>query len=85
MNTIGPDGVEIYNSFEDEIIEVNIDGKISKEKVKKNVTNERYMFFKRDQDRSENIETYYAELRVLSKSCEFKDLRDSLIKDRLII
>ena len=102
LNTIGSDGVDIYNSFEDETIEVMIDEKKTKSSGKKNLewikekfkayfipkrnlTYERYVFFKRDQFESENIECYYAELRKLAMTCEFKDLKDSLIKDRIII
>ena len=44
-----------------------------------------YLYFKRDQFESENIECYYAELRKLARTCELKDLKDSLIKDRIII
>ena len=70
LNTIGSDGVDIYiyNSFEDETIEVTIDKKKSsgkknlewiKEKFKayfipkRNLTYERYVFCKRDQFESE--------------------------------
>ena len=49
------------------------------------MTYERYVFFKRYQFESENIECYYAELRKLARTCEFKDLKDSLITDRIII
>ena len=51
---------------------------------RRNVTYERYVFFKRAQEDNENIDTYHTELKKLSINCEFKDLRDS-IKDRLII
>ena len=102
LNTIGSDGVDIYNSFEDETIEETIEEKKIKSSGKKNLewvkekfkvyfipkrnlTYERYVFFKRDQFESENIECYYAELRKLARTCEFKDLKDSLIKDRIII
>ena len=37
LNTIGSDGVDIYNSFEDETIEVTIDGKKTKSSGKKNL------------------------------------------------
>ena len=46
---------------------------------KRNLTYERYIFFTRDQRSEENIENYTAELRKLEK------LRDSLIRDRIII
>ena len=53
--------------------------------IRRNVTYERYVFFKRSQGDNENIDAYNTELRKLSINCEFKDLQDSLIKYRLII
>ena len=102
LNIIGPDGVEIFNSFKEETFErtenekkITIKGKEDLEWIKnkfesyftpkKNTTYERYVFFKRDQTEGESIELYYSELKNLAKTCEFQDLKDSLIKDRLII
>lgn len=51
---------------------------------KKNLTIERHRFFTRDQRESESIEQYAFELKKLSTNCEFKELCDELIKDRLI-
>ena len=52
---------------------------------KRNVTYERYLFFKRSQESDNNIHAYNTELRRLSKNYEFKELHESLIKYRLII
>ncbi|XP_049878483.1 uncharacterized protein LOC126375547 [Pectinophora gossypiella] len=51
---------------------------------KKNVTVERHRFFKRDQKGNENIEQYVFELRKLAETCEFGNLKEELIKDRLV-
>ncbi|KAI8438613.1 hypothetical protein MSG28_011051 [Choristoneura fumiferana] len=51
---------------------------------KKNLTVERHRFFTRNQVDGETIEQYAYDLKKLSSSCEFGDLCDSLIKDRLV-
>ena len=51
---------------------------------KSNLTYERHQFNIRNQREGESIDSYVTELRILSKSCEFGDLTDSLIKDRLV-
>ena len=51
---------------------------------KSNETLERYHFFTRSQSTSESIEQYVTALRTLSKTCNFGDLTDSLIKDRVV-
>ena len=50
-----------------------------------NVTYERYIFNTRTQSDSEPIMDYYAVLLKLSRTCEFETLRDSLIRDRIIV
>ena len=51
---------------------------------KSNLTYERHQFNIRNQNEGESIDSYVTDLRILSKSCEFGDLTDSLIKDRLV-
>ena len=51
---------------------------------KKNVTVERHKFFMRSQEPNENIDQYATELRSLAASCDFGNLKDSLIKDRIV-
>ena len=51
---------------------------------KKNITVERYTFNRRDQLEGESMQTYVTALKTLAQSCEFGDLRESLIRDRLI-
>ena len=52
---------------------------------KRNLTYERYIFNTRAQKDNESIDKYYTELKKLAKTCEFGELKDSLIKDRIII
>ena len=48
-----------------------------------NVTHEHYKFFTHVQG-SKFIDVYITELKVVSKQCEFGDLGDSLIRDRIV-
>ena len=50
-----------------------------------NETYERFIFNSRDQKDGESIEKYIAELRKLSKSCNFTTLEEDLIRDRLFM
>ncbi|KAJ8026391.1 hypothetical protein HOLleu_34218 [Holothuria leucospilota] len=45
----------------------------------------RFVFNKRDQQAEEIVDAYVANLRVLAKTCSFGDLKESLIKDRLVV
>ncbi|XP_019740062.1 zinc finger protein 260-like [Hippocampus comes] len=51
---------------------------------KLNETVARYAFFTRDQATGENVDKYVTELRVLASTCNFEQLKDSLIKDRIV-
>lgn len=62
--------LEIYNDFF---------------KLKTNVTYERYKFNMRKQNIDEKLEDYITELQKLAGNCKFKDLKESLIVDRIII
>ena len=50
-----------------------------------NETYERFIFNSRNQQEGETVEKYIAELRRLSKSCNFENLEDSLIRDRVVM
>ena len=49
-----------------------------------NETYERYLFNQRFQE-DENIETYVAALRTLAKTCNYGQLEESLIRDRMVV
>ena len=94
LHVIGPDAIEIFNTFrwnqegDTRGDDKKLDKVLSKfEKYcspKSNLTYERHQFNTRNQNDGESIDSYVTELRILSKSCEFGDLTDSLIKDRLV-
>ena len=84
LNIIGQEGIDIYNSFDDNEIEELIDGKTKKIKGKENLNwiknkFQEYFIQKRNityerytfnirEQQNENIERYYAELKKLAKS-----------------
>ena len=49
-----------------------------------NITMERHIFFTRNQRQRETVEAYVSDLRNKVKTCRFGDLRDELVKDRLV-
>ncbi|UYV65920.1 hypothetical protein LAZ67_3005893 [Cordylochernes scorpioides] len=90
LNIAGENAIDIYNNFkfENEEDKYNLD--IILKKIEdycdplENTTYERYVFFTRSQNVGEGIESYIMELKKKSKSYEFGELAESLIKDRLI-
>lgn len=51
---------------------------------KKNESISRHLFLQRSQKKGESFEQFLTELKKLSVDCEFGNLKDSLIKDRII-
>ena len=89
---LGPKGLQIYNSITYNQGEDENDVALIIEKLENiivgqtNVIYERYVFNNRNQREDENIDSYVAELRRLSKTCQFCDcLQSSLIRDHLVI
>ncbi|XP_068687738.1 uncharacterized protein [Montipora foliosa] len=91
LTVIGNDTIDVFNT-----ITWDVEGDDTKiEKVlqkfeehcepKKNVSYERYKFFSRAQESGETIDQYVTVLRKLSETCEFGTLRNSLIKDRIVL
>ena len=85
----GEDAMEVYNTFvfaegEENKIETLIKTFELYCTPKKNVTFERHVFNTRNQEPNESIDSYVTELRKLAKSCEFAQLHNSLIKDRIV-
>ena len=42
------------------------------------------MFNSRNQKRDENLSQYLTELKALVRGCEFRDLEDELLRDRIV-
>ena len=53
--------------------------------LKTNVSYERYKFFSRVQESGESIDQYVTMLRKLCETCVFGTLKNSLIKDRIVL
>ena len=92
LHVIGPKGLQIYNNITYNLGEDENDVTLIIEKLENlivgqtNVIYERYVFNNRNQRDDENIDSYVAELRRLSKTCQFCEcLQSSLIRDRLVI
>ena len=49
-----------------------------------NVIFERHQFFTRNQEPGESVDRYITALRKLTQTCEFGEIRDSLVRDRFI-
>ncbi len=54
-------------------------------RVRKNVIYERAKFNRRDQKEGESVETYITELYRLAESCEYGDMKEQLLRDRLVV
>ena len=54
-------------------------------KVRRNVIFERARFNRRNQQEGESVEKYIVALYSLSENCEYGDLRDEMIRDRLVV
>ena len=78
LHVIGPDALEIYNTFtwENEGDEKKLSKIVEKFasycNPKKNVAYERHIFNKRMQNPGEKIDAYATELHILAKSGEFE-------------
>lgn len=49
-----------------------------------NITMKRHKFNTRNQRAGEEIESYVSDLRIKAKSCNFGDLYEEFIRDRLV-
>ena len=83
--------MDVYNTFtwDDDKDKVKIDKVLEQlEKFcepRKNTIYERYLFFSRGQERGESTDKYATVLQNMADNCEFRDLKDSLIRDRIVL
>ncbi|XP_068747958.1 uncharacterized protein [Montipora capricornis] len=91
LTVIGNDAYDVFNmiTWDAEGDDKRIDKVLQKFEEhcepKKNVTYERYQFFSRAHVSGKTIDEYVTVLRKLSETCEFGTLRNSLIKDRIVL
>lgn len=89
LHTAGTEAQEIYESFqlsdEDKLNLTKMMEKFDDYFIPKtNISIERYKFNSRVQSSCENFEAFYTDLLKLAASCDFGNLKDELIKDRII-
>ncbi len=91
LHVIGDEALEIYNTFDFAETEDKNDVKVIIKKFddylepQKNVTFERHIFNSRVQAPGESIDQFVTDLKTKAKSCEYGQLCDSLIKDRIVV
>ena len=91
-HSVGDEGIKVIKTFGYNENENSSDWKVAMAKLEAhcigevNETFERYVFNKRDKLQGESIDSYVSEQKTLAKTCKFCNcLRDSLIRDRLVL
>ena len=90
LHVIGPAALEVYNTFtwSDDEDKQKIEMILPKFEAycipRTNVTWERHLFNTRNQRDDETIDQYATDLKKKAQTCEFQDLKDSLIRDRIV-
>ena len=88
---IEDEALDVYNIFtwDDEEDKVKIDKVLEQfekfSKPRENTIYEGYLFFSRGQGSGESIDKYAMVLRNMADNCEFRDLKDLLIRDRIVL
>lgn len=88
--TMGDQAEDILNSFKLNATQLK-DYKTVKEKfdsyfvVRRNVIYERAKFNRRVQNEHESVEEFITSLHVLAEHCEYGDLHDQMIRDRIVV
>ena len=82
--------IEVYNTFsftaeEEGKYESVIEEFTACCNPKKNETYERCVFHSRKQLQGEPVEQFVADLKLKAQTCQFDNLRDSMIRDRLVL
>ncbi|XP_052785334.1 uncharacterized protein K02A2.6-like [Mya arenaria] len=91
LTCIGPEAMDVFDGFHfaEEKEKTEIKTVIEKFETfcigKTNVTYERYNFNMCTQTQDETFDTYVSRLRKLVKTCEYANLTESLITDRIVI
>ena len=90
LHVAGPEALEVYNTFTwDEDNDKSKVDKISEKfdqycNPRKNITWERHKFNTRNQQPGESVDQYVTDLKTKTQTCEFAQLKDSLIRDRIV-
>ena len=88
LHLVGEEVLEIYNTFSLSTAEQKLDILFKKFEdycnPRRNITFERHKFFTCVQEPTESIDQYVTELRTKASTCEFGELCESLIRDRIV-
>lgn len=90
LHVAGPEALEVYSTFQyaSDGNENKVDKIMEKFEPycnpRKNLTLERYSFFSRNQLHGESIDAYLTDLNNKAARFEFGDLKDGLIRDRIV-
>lgn len=89
LHCMGEQCIYVYNTFNLNAQEENDYELVMKKFVdyfvpKKNESINSHLFFTRNQGENETFDVYLTELRKLSSECEFGNLKDRLIRDRIV-
>lgn len=90
LNIVGEDDVELYNTFNLQEAERNKLDRVPqcfKEYCvpKKSIVYETFKFFTKMQQEGEKFESFLAEIKKLSQTCEFETMTDRMIRDRIVL
>jgi hypothetical protein len=90
LHVAGFEALEVYNTFQWDTAgdDVKVDKIMEKFErycnPRKNLTLDKHSFFTRNQQEDETVDTYVTELRNKASRCKFADLKDGLIRDRIV-
>ena len=90
LHMIGPAALEVYNTFtwENNDDKQKVDMIVAKFEghciLNANVTWERHVFNTRNQGDDETIDQYITDRKKKAQTCEFQDLKNGLIWDRVV-
>ena len=90
LNIVGENGVELYNTFNLQEADRNkLDRVLQCFKEycvpKKSIVYETFKFFTKMQQEGEKFESFLAEIKKLSQTCEFETMTDRMIRDRIVL
>ena len=90
LSCIGEEALHIYNTFTMTDDERNKMAAVRQKFVeyftpRKNQVLERYQFWRLQQQQGEGIDAFVTSLRLRARSCEFAELTDSLIRDKVVL
>ena len=90
LHVAGPEALEVYNTFtwEDEGDKKKVNKILEKFEAycipRKNITWQRHLFNTHNQRGDKSFDQYLTDLKTKAQSCEFNDLKDGLIRDRIV-